>query len=84
MTEDGRYGNLEGDPWTDVGTFMENGPLTAIEISSENVIFGLRARYNTILLLVSTWILQLTVCIWVARIVEKVFLGSDNGLCTQK
>ena len=24
------------------------------------------------------------VCIWVARIVEKVFLGSDNGLWTQK
>ena len=22
--------------------------------------------------------------IWVARIVEKVFLGSDNGLCTPK
>ena len=59
MTEDGPYGNRGGDPWTDVGTFMENGPLTAIQISSGDIIDGLRARYNTILLLVSTWILQL-------------------------
>ena len=59
MTEDGQYGNREGDPWTDVGTFMENGPLTAIEISASDKIDGLRARYNIILLLVSTWILQL-------------------------
>ena len=64
MTEDGQYGNRGGDPWTDVGIFMEKGPLTAIEIRAGSEagykIDGLRARYNTILLLVSsTWILQL-------------------------
>ena len=63
MTEDGQYGNRGGDPWTDVGTFMENGPLTAIEIragsEAGDKIDGLRARYNAILLLASTWILQL-------------------------
>ena len=59
MTEDGPYGNFGGDPWTDVGTFMENGPLTAMEIYEVDHINGIRARYNTILLLVSTWILEL-------------------------
>ena len=59
MTEDAQYCNRGGDPWTDVGTFKENGPLTAIEISASDKIDGLRARYNIILLLVSTWILQL-------------------------
>ena len=59
MTEDGPYGNFGGDPWTDVGTFMENGPLTAMEIYAVDHITGIRARYNTILLLVSTWILEL-------------------------
>ena len=52
MTEDGQYGNRGGDPWTDVGTFMENGPLTAIEIRAGGAIDGLRARYSTILLMV--------------------------------
>ena len=33
---------------------MENGPLTAIEIRAGDAIDGLRARYSTILLLVST------------------------------
>ena len=33
---------------------MENGPLTAIEIRASGAIDGLRARYSTILLLVST------------------------------
>ena len=60
MTEDGQYGNRIGDrskSWTDVGDFIENGPLTAIKIRAGDKINGLRARYNTILLLVSTWIL---------------------------
>ena len=53
MTEDGPYGNFGGDPWTDLGTFME--------IYAVDHINGIRARYNTILLqlLVSTWILEL-------------------------
>ena len=56
MTEDGPYGTSGGDPWTDVGTFMENGPLTAIEIYAGDYIEGLRARYNTIFLLVSMYL----------------------------
>ena len=55
LFEDGPYGNGGGgDPWTDIDTFMENGPLTAIEIRAGGAIDGLRARYSTILLLVST------------------------------
>ena len=56
MTEDGPYGSFGGDPWTDVGTFMENGPLTAIKMYARDGIEGLRARYNTILLLVSIYL----------------------------
>ena len=48
MTEDGPYGTSGGDPWTDVGTFMEHGPLTAIQIRTGGAIDGLRARYITI------------------------------------
>ena len=56
LFEDGPYGNGgRGRPWTDVDTFMENGPLTAIEIrAGSRAIIGLRARYTTILLVVST------------------------------
>ena len=54
LFEDGPYGYGKGAPWTDVDTFMENGPLTAIEIRAGGAIDGLRARYSTILLLVST------------------------------
>ena len=49
LFEDGPYGKRA---WTDVDTFMENGPLTAIEIRAGGAIDGLRARYSTILLLV--------------------------------
>ena len=45
LFEDGPYGNGGGgDPWTDIDTFMENGPLTAIEIRAGGAIDGLRAR----------------------------------------
>ena len=58
MTEDGPYGSFGGDPWTDVGTFMENGPLTAIKMYARDGIEGLRARYNKILLLVFTKVIK--------------------------
>ena len=48
LTEDGPYGNVGGSPWTDVNTFMANGPLTAIEIRAGGAIDGLRARYSTV------------------------------------
>ena len=58
MNEDGPYGTSGGDPWTDVGTFMKHGPLTAIEIYAGDYIEGLRARYNKILLLVFTKVIK--------------------------
>ena len=48
LTEDGPYGNVGGSPWTDVNTFMANGPLTAIEIRAGGAIDGLRARYSKV------------------------------------
>ena len=47
LTKDGPYGIEEGSPWTDFNTFMENGPLTAIEIKAGARIDGLRARYKS-------------------------------------
>ena len=63
LTEDGPYGNVGGSPWTDVNTFMANGPLTAIEIRAGGAIDGLRARYSKVqycnfFFLLSTWVLQ--------------------------
>ena len=47
LIEDGPYGSvLGGFLWTDVNTFRENGPLTAIEIKSGAGIDALRARYK--------------------------------------
>ena len=48
LTIDGPYGSVsEGSPWTDVNTFRENGPLTAIQIRAGSGIDAIRARYST-------------------------------------
>ena len=49
LFEDGPYGKRA---WTDVDTFMENGPLTAIEIRAGDEIDGLRARYYNLIVII--------------------------------